>query len=355
MSEFQFNSELSKYEYAYADPARGYKMGPRNMRLVQERFIDRIPTGSSFLDVSCGRGETLEYAAERGLRPQGTEAVAFLCDPRLTEHPMTQALLPELPFKDGQFDYVMNCDVLEHLPAEVIPASITEMVRVAKKQMFFTTTCRASSRVWEGQRVHLHISRFPRNYWLLCADQTGRALDCLPRFSGLRDYVYTMWFDRTQPYQEGWYDKKWQTDHDATWNYFWYDPEFPISRIPGHHHISERTLESQWWDKFKWSVQRDGLRQPVLLHNWFHPTLTNHRGPYYMRDGNHRVYAWYELGHKTIPAIIFGMHNKSGKARTPGMHIDEANTHMVEGHLEFDERYGLPYMVGANRPEEEFG
>lgn len=78
------------------------------------------PAGRSFLDVGCGEGalgQALKQAgAARVAGIEMTPDAALLARDRLdalVEGDITQV---ELPFADGEFDYIVFADVLEHLP-----------------------------------------------------------------------------------------------------------------------------------------------------------------------------------------------------------------------------------------------
>jgi 2-polyprenyl-3-methyl-5-hydroxy-6-metoxy-1,4-benzoquinol methylase len=78
------------------------------------------PAGRSFLDVGCGEGalgQALKQAgAARVAGIEMTPDAALLARDRLdalVEGDITQV---ELPFADGEFDYIIFADVLEHLP-----------------------------------------------------------------------------------------------------------------------------------------------------------------------------------------------------------------------------------------------
>jgi ubiquinone/menaquinone biosynthesis C-methylase UbiE len=365
-----FQDEHSKYKHAYALPDKNGRMQygmndhSKRFRFVRERFIDTIPSGSTFLDVSCGRGETLVYAASRGLRPTGTEMVPELVENPRHTYPMVSAVLPDLPLRDEQFEYVMNTDVLEHLePAEILP-SIDNLVRVASKEAFFFTNSRSAIRFggeWSPGKydvVHLHISRFPMNYWMEACDMVAQKYGCRVEARTQRDWRYSFRFYKNEPYDPSWNRKR---RADQSFNYFWLDKRFPINQIPGYDQISDRTLTSDWWEPFCADVAEKGIRQPVLLHRWFHPAHNQKQDEYWIRDGNHRVAAMHLAGHKTIPAVIFGMHcaGYPDWKRNP-VHFEEAQNYFKEGQMEWaSEAWApgiqLPRMTGVSKPAEEFG
>ena len=117
-------SELNRYIDLYTDPE--YKMGECRFMKLKKHIPD--VSGYTWLDVSCGRGELLDYLSSKGFIVKGSEGCATLVD----KIRVVKGILPYLPFKDGEFDYVSNTDVLEHLiPEDTIPA-LKEIKRVGK-------------------------------------------------------------------------------------------------------------------------------------------------------------------------------------------------------------------------------
>lgn len=146
------SDEIAKYSACYLIP--NYRMYKRR-RLRALKDIKSIPEGCTYLDVGCGRGETLAMASERGVIALGTEIVPALCD-GVT---VVQADITDLPF-DG-FDYVSCYDVLEHLPPVDVGAALDELFRVAEQALFITTNDNRSPL----GGVELHLMRKPREWW----------------------------------------------------------------------------------------------------------------------------------------------------------------------------------------------
>jgi len=139
--------EIAKYVQCYKDPA--YKMGDRRRRHIQWA-LERID-GGSLLDVSTGRGETLDMAAGLGFFPvHGTEAVPYLCNDNVTH-----ALAHDLPFADNSFCTVTMFDVMEHLLRQDTEAVCKELQRVASKRVLLTVHNGPS----RHGKVALHINR----------------------------------------------------------------------------------------------------------------------------------------------------------------------------------------------------
>ena len=152
-------AEVAKY-----DPSDGcgayslhnYRMtGVLRDRL--ERLLEESPRVESYLDVGCGRGESLEIALELGHGPViGVEAV-----PMLANAPnKVRALLPNLPFGDLVFGIVSCLDVMEHLIHEDWKASVQELGRVCSSRLLLSIS-NVEDVTGAALGTVLHISRFP--------------------------------------------------------------------------------------------------------------------------------------------------------------------------------------------------
>lgn len=145
--------ELAKYIDAYKDDTYGMSEG---RRVALDGLLAQMK-GESYLDVSTGRGETMELAKKHGYTfVKGTETVPELCGPDVT-----QAILPNVPHADKSFDSVSLIEVIEHLlPADIEPA-LFELTRLAKKHILISA---ATGPHWMGG-VNLHPSARPESEW----------------------------------------------------------------------------------------------------------------------------------------------------------------------------------------------
>lgn len=145
--------ELSKYAEAYMHDDYG---------MTQERRdgLDKLIAdlkGESYLDVSTGRGETLELARKHGFKHvRGTETVPALCNEYVT-----RAVLPQIPYADKQFDCVSLIEVIEHLLPDDIEPALNELTRLARKHILISAAVRDC---WIGG-VNLHPSAKPLETW----------------------------------------------------------------------------------------------------------------------------------------------------------------------------------------------
>lgn len=133
-----------------------YGMGQKRQASVQRILGGLFPRGT-LLDVSTGRGETLNFADRLGFEAIGTEVVEELLQPERVLYSQAR----KLPFANRAFDHVTCFDVLEHLVEEDVHACLAEMARVAKVSVTASASERPS--VFGGR--DLHISKRPAAQW----------------------------------------------------------------------------------------------------------------------------------------------------------------------------------------------
>jgi len=147
--------EVRKYTCCYSK--KNYRMAKRN-RARAFKDIMSIPDRANYLDVGCGRGETLDMANHLDRSGVfGVEIVPSLC----LRYRVTQASITNLPFADNSMDYVSCYDVLEHLPTEDVETALSELWRVTDKALFITTNDHKSNYLG----LDLHLTRKPREWW----------------------------------------------------------------------------------------------------------------------------------------------------------------------------------------------
>lgn len=147
-------TEIEKYNSVYRN--ENYRMADVRLRNFGEA-IKELPYRNSYLDVSCGRGEMLQYAKSIGFeRAKGTEIVSWLIKGDIQE-----ALAWDLPFKNKEFEVVSLFDVIEHILPGDDELVCKELGRVASRAVFIAANNRSSK--WEGHE--LHVNRRPYEEW----------------------------------------------------------------------------------------------------------------------------------------------------------------------------------------------
>lgn len=123
------------------------------VRLLKRAFSLETP-GSRALDLGSGSGRHLPLLAEHF-----SEVVA--CDFSHTSLKMSdstlkrsQAALPELPFVDAAFDFVLCWGVLHYLDAALLEPAIASLERILKKGGHVFLTLRADSDTHLAAQLH---------------------------------------------------------------------------------------------------------------------------------------------------------------------------------------------------------
>jgi 2-polyprenyl-3-methyl-5-hydroxy-6-metoxy-1,4-benzoquinol methylase len=170
------------------------------------------------LDAGCGSGILVRRFLEKGYVARGIElsewVVQSQCPDLLRDGIVQVGSLVDLPYRDNSFDLVFSSDVLEHIPEELIPRVVSELVRVSRGAVFMSISLRPSS-----MNNKYHVTLKPRSWWeeqfLRCGVTV--ATDLLDRFqaripgasnrevleSGLAPRLLDemSWFVDQQPYQ----------------------------------------------------------------------------------------------------------------------------------------------------------
>lgn len=161
--------ELSKYATAYEDPTYGMSKGRyeaidkalKDLRAVPHTVHhdgDFPPQYvKSYLDISCGRGESLDLALKHGFTSvMGTETVDALCKPGIAK-----ATLPNTGLANKSADVVSLIEVIEHLLPEDVEPALYELTRLARHHILISAA--TTSHVVGG--VDLHPSARPLEEW----------------------------------------------------------------------------------------------------------------------------------------------------------------------------------------------
>src|SRR5262249_20193032 len=98
-------------------------------------MIAGISSGAQFLDVGCGTGRWVRRYGELGFAAMGVDATLDMLRIARAHHtsaPLVAGLLCSLPFSDAVFDALSDITVVQHIPYELQPKALREMVRVLR-------------------------------------------------------------------------------------------------------------------------------------------------------------------------------------------------------------------------------
>lgn len=134
--------------------------------------IAEIPPNTRVLDVGCGTGRWVRRYKELGFSPVGVDAtlgMLRIARTHQTSAPLVAGLAYSLPFSDAVFDGISDITVVQHIPYELQPKALKEMVRVLRPggRMMLLELIR-------GQGSHI-FPRPPRD-WIREVESCGTTL-----------------------------------------------------------------------------------------------------------------------------------------------------------------------------------
>ncbi len=124
-----------------------------NLVLKTMKKDDRV------LDIGCGDCTTLLGLRKAGVDCMGVD-ITLKGAPK-NAYGIFEAPVWDMPFDDGQFDYTVSTDVLEHVPTDKMQATIKEILRVTRRKTFHVVA------LFDGIRngVILHMTVKPMTWW----------------------------------------------------------------------------------------------------------------------------------------------------------------------------------------------
>ncbi len=109
----------------------------QRIRQTLELIPDEV---RSVLDAGCGDGR-VTMALARGHDVVGVDVSCNALN-REARRSRVASVLTALPFRDESFDLVLVSEVIEHIPADVLPQVLQELRRTAKKYVLITVPYR---------------------------------------------------------------------------------------------------------------------------------------------------------------------------------------------------------------------
>jgi len=155
--------ERAKYQEIYE---REPSYGGRNYGKAAVEFL-RGGKVEMLCDIGCGKADFGRLVLSEGLAwvvsAFDIAAPAPVLAPGLW---FTNAPAHRLPLPDASADVLTAFDVLEHIPPDLLDATLAEFVRVTKPggRWIFSISFTPSGRTVQGDNLHLSVH--PREWWL---------------------------------------------------------------------------------------------------------------------------------------------------------------------------------------------
>lgn len=163
--------------FAYKEDSREW------VRPLLQRFSDVVADGRLVLDLGCAGGRKTVELAEAGMRVIGLdlarEALRIAVSAR-PAHGYIEGDMTHLPFADGSLDGVWASASMLHLPPEVVPVALGEVVRVLKPGGgLYATMQHGAVKGWRpplpGQAVQadLYYAHYQPDEWRSTVEAAG--------------------------------------------------------------------------------------------------------------------------------------------------------------------------------------
>jgi SAM-dependent methyltransferase len=141
------HATIDDYRWLYA---HGYMPdGLKCARAIIADILERCP--GSFLDYGCGRGDLVRFINEK------MRALCDGCDPA-TSFPA--------PFVGLTWDWIISCDVLEHIPRDGVDALLRDWRLFARSGLLLTIANMPDQHEVNGEMVELHLIQEPAEWWV---------------------------------------------------------------------------------------------------------------------------------------------------------------------------------------------
>ncbi len=115
----------------------------RMLRVTRQLVLDRVPGGSTVLDVACGTGElALALRGEKNCRVMGIDLSRRMIDYARKRNPYDEVRFQEADaveglnnFEECSFDVAVMCQLLHEVTADMEVAILRAATRVARRTM----------------------------------------------------------------------------------------------------------------------------------------------------------------------------------------------------------------------------
>ena len=150
------NKEM--YRKAWAEGAEGRS---RTAPIILDELSKKLDKEMRILDLGCGDGFITFSLIDKGF--EYTQGVDITLEGVNTYQPdvFAEAPLDTLPYNNKEFDFTFSVDVLEHIPPELVEATIREILRVTKTKTYHCIATFPDNR----RGYSFHPSCHPITWW----------------------------------------------------------------------------------------------------------------------------------------------------------------------------------------------
>lgn len=172
-------TEKRKYDNAYG------KWGWGDMcffpKMSYEKWVRIIDvtayTFQKWVDVGCGPAYGVAYGVRKGLDVYGSDISSVLMDkywkPQGIEKRCFVAPVHRQPFQDGEFDFTVCFETLEHVPEEAVIDSLNELKRISHGVFLYSIALTPDKGPMGKKWKKSHLTVKSKDWWLEKLESTG--------------------------------------------------------------------------------------------------------------------------------------------------------------------------------------
>jgi ubiquinone/menaquinone biosynthesis C-methylase UbiE len=171
--------EKEKYQRYWEIPSER-KVSP-GMRAIEEFVGEAQERGFvRILDLGCGMGRTSAHLLASGFDVLATD-IANNCLNVDLQSSLFGRFVPapawDLPFEDNAFDCIFSCDVLEHIPPELVQETLVELARVAPVAYLEIASFDRHVKHGSGDYLHVHLAVKDLSWWRAELEEAGWVIE----------------------------------------------------------------------------------------------------------------------------------------------------------------------------------
>lgn len=169
------NEEREKYERVWREEPK-YRRSNHSLKFWKT-YRSHFPSAYlSVLDIGCGNGEFFQYLRHINYTAWGVDIADNCLNENVAREYFIRANLWDW-YPDRTWDLGVCCDVMEHIPTEMVQKTLKCILPLCKTTMFRIATHDSK---WDG--IDLHLTKQNAEWWLnqLRAVPGNYTVDILP-------------------------------------------------------------------------------------------------------------------------------------------------------------------------------
>ena len=146
-----------------------------NMHVIQDRFLDLLPSNCIILDFGCGSGRDTKYFVENGIQVEAVDGAKRICE---YARKYTGIRVNQMRFQDlkamNRYDGIWACSSILHLPKSELLPVIRKMCDSLKKNGIIYTSFKYGN--YEGKRNERYFTDFTKETFMAFIEEISELM-----------------------------------------------------------------------------------------------------------------------------------------------------------------------------------